>query len=77
MRVVGLTLEATGCKAPVGSLCKVETMNGEMEAEVVGFSGDNLFLMPSEQIIGVLPGAKVTPSRPNQACPSAWNCWGV
>lgn len=43
VRVVGLTLEATGCKAPVGSLCKVETMNGEMEAEVVGFSGDNLF----------------------------------
>ncbi len=61
VRVVGLTLEATGCKAPVGSLCKVETLNGEMEAEVVGFSGDNLFLMPSEQVSGVLPGAKVTP----------------
>ncbi|WED21061.1 flagellar protein export ATPase FliI [Vibrio sp. JC009] len=61
VRVVGLTLEATGCKAPIGSLCKVETLSGEMEAEVVGFSGDNLFLMPSEQISGVLPGAKVTP----------------
>jgi flagellum-specific ATP synthase len=36
-------------------------MHGEMEAEVVGFSGDNLYLMPSEQITGVLPGAKVTP----------------
>ncbi len=61
VRVVGLTLEATGCKAPIGSLCKVETLSGEMEAEVVGFSGDNLFLMPSEQITGILPGAKVTP----------------
>ncbi|MCL9781889.1 flagellar protein export ATPase FliI [Vibrio sp. S4M6] len=61
VRVVGLTLEATGCRAPIGSLCLVETMSGEMEAEVVGFSGDNLFLMPSEQITGVLPGAKVTP----------------
>ncbi len=61
VRVVGLTLEATGCRAPIGSLCKVETMSGEMEAEVVGFSGDRLFLMPSEQITGVLPGAKVTP----------------
>ncbi len=61
VRVVGLTLEATGCKAPIGSLCTVETMSGDMEAEVVGFSGDNLFLMPSEQITGVLPGAKVTP----------------
>ncbi|MDF2153734.1 flagellar protein export ATPase FliI [Vibrio sp. CAU 1672] len=61
VRVVGLTLEATGCRAPIGSLCLVETMSGQMEAEVVGFSGDNLFLMPSEQINGILPGAKVTP----------------
>jgi flagellum-specific ATP synthase len=36
-------------------------MHGEMEAEVVGFSGESLFLMPSEQITGILPGAKVTP----------------
>lgn len=61
VRVVGLTLEATGCRAPIGSLCRVETMSGEMDAEVVGFAGDNLYLMPSEQITGVLPGAKVTP----------------
>ncbi|MCE0494524.1 flagellar protein export ATPase FliI [Vibrio salinus] len=61
VRVVGLTLEATGCRAPIGSLCQVETIAGYMEAEVVGFSGDRLFLMPSEQITGVLPGAKVTP----------------
>ncbi|ENC6729966.1 flagellar protein export ATPase FliI [Vibrio navarrensis] len=61
VRVIGLTLEATGCRAPIGSLCLVETMTGQMEAEVVGFSGDNLFLMPSEQITGILPGAKVTP----------------
>lgn len=61
VRVIGLTLEATGCRAPIGSLCLVETMTGKMEAEVVGFSGDNLFLMPSEQITGILPGAKVTP----------------
>jgi flagellum-specific ATP synthase len=61
VRVVGLTLEATGCKAPIGSLCLVETLTGEMEAEVVGFAGDNLYLMPSEQIAGILPGAKVTP----------------
>ncbi|UJZ93204.1 flagellar protein export ATPase FliI [Photobacterium damselae subsp. damselae] len=60
-RVVGLTLEAVGCRAPVGSLCKVETINGELEAEVIGFSGDTLFLMPSEQLTGVMPGAKVTP----------------
>ncbi|MFA0148693.1 flagellar protein export ATPase FliI [Vibrio lentus] len=69
VRVVGLTLEATGCKAPIGSLCMVETMSGQMEAEVVGFSGDNLFLMPSEQITGILPGARVTPVTSESGIP--------
>ena len=39
-RVVGLTLEAVGCRAAIGSLCSVETDNGLMDAEVVGFDGD-------------------------------------
>ncbi|HFQ5342050.1 flagellar protein export ATPase FliI [Vibrio vulnificus] len=69
VRVVGLTLEATGCRAPIGSLCLIETMTGQMEAEVVGFSGDNLFLMPSEQIGGILPGAKVTPLTSESGLP--------
>ncbi|UIP28714.1 flagellar protein export ATPase FliI [Photobacterium sp. TLY01] len=61
VRVVGLTLEAIGCRAPVGSVCRVEAVQGNIEAEVVGFSGDTLYLMPSEQLTGVMPGAKVTP----------------
>ncbi|MEG3754599.1 flagellar protein export ATPase FliI [Psychromonas arctica] len=61
VRVVGLTLEAVGCSAAVGSMCKVETNDGYIDAEVVGFSGDRLFLMPSERLTGVLPGAKVIP----------------
>ena len=60
-RVVGLTLEAIGCRAAVGSLCKIETLDGYLEAEVVGFASDKLYLMPSEQLKGVVPGAKVTP----------------
>ncbi|KJG57513.1 ATP synthase [Photobacterium kishitanii] len=68
-RVVGLTLEAIGCRAPVGSVCKVETLNGELEAEVVGFAGETLFLMPSEQLSGVMPGAKVTPILHNSGIP--------
>lgn len=60
-RVVGLTLETTGCRAPLGSLCEVETINGSLQAEVVGFAQDKLFLMPSDQLTGVLPGARVTP----------------
>lgn len=69
VRVVGLTLEATGCRAPIGSLCLVETMSGHMEAEVVGFSGDNLYLMPSEQITGICPvQSDATYQRSRFAC---------
>ncbi|QUM77495.1 flagellar protein export ATPase FliI [Moritella sp. 24] len=68
-RVVGLTLEAVGCRAAIGSLCSVETDNGLMDAEVVGFDGDKLFLMPSEQVTGIIPGAKVTPLNETQGIP--------
>ncbi|ABI71038.1 flagellar protein export ATPase FliI [Shewanella frigidimarina] len=61
VRVVGLTLEATGCRAPVGSLCSIETMVGELVAEVVGFDDKLLYLMPIEELRGVLPGARVKP----------------
>jgi len=68
-RVVGLTLEAVGCRAAIGSLCAVETENGLMDAEVVGFDEDKLFLMPSEQINGIIPGAKVIPLNAEQGIP--------
>ena len=68
-RVVGLTLEAIGCRAAVGSLCRIDTLDGYLEAEVVGFAGDKLFLMPSEQLKGVIPGAKVTPISDEHGIP--------
>lgn len=61
VRVVGLTLEATGCRAPVGSLCRIQTLAGDLIAEVIGFDDELLYLMPIEELRGVLPGAKVTP----------------
>ena len=60
-RVVGLTLEAKGLRAPVGSQCKIETINGYVDAEVVGFNDQTLYLMPNDHISGVLPGARVIP----------------
>lgn len=69
VRVVGLTLEAIGCSAAVGSLCLVETTEGYIDAEVIGFSDDRLFLMPSERLTGVLPGAKVIPQNGRQGFP--------
>ncbi len=60
-RVVGLTLEAVGLKVAVGDRCRIELPQGDLEAEVVGFSGETIFLMPTEQVSGVTPGAKVYP----------------
>ena len=43
-RMVGLTLEAVGCRAAMGSRCQIETKSGRiLEAEVVGFSGERFF----------------------------------
>ncbi len=65
VRVAGLVMEAVGLRLPVGSMCLVQ--QGGMaptEAEVVGFSGDKLFLMPSADIAGLTPGARVVPQNP-------------
>ena len=75
-RVVGLTLEAIGCRAAVGSLCRIDTLDGFLEAEVVGFAGDKLFLMPSEQLKGVIPGAKVTPISDEHGIPVGMSLLG-
>ncbi|MGV8922442.1 MAG: flagellar protein export ATPase FliI [Thermomonas sp.] len=63
-RAVGLTLEASGCSAPLGSRCRVETAGGRwVDTEVVGFAGDRTFLMPTADLEGLLPNACVVPSR--------------
>ncbi|TAK54346.1 MAG: flagellar protein export ATPase FliI [Gammaproteobacteria bacterium] len=62
-RLVGLTLEAVGCEAAVGGRCLVDGADGrQIEAEVVGFSGERLFLMPTGQMRGLMPGARVLPA---------------
>ena len=61
-RAVGLTLEAVGCEAPMGATCKVEVADGWVDAEVVGFASDRTYLMPSAELHGLLPNARVVPS---------------
>lgn len=61
-RVVGLTLEAEGCEAPLGARCLVATADGaELDTEVVGFADERLLLMPVGEMHGVLPNARVRP----------------
>lgn len=62
-RVVGLTLEAVGCDVTLGSRCLVShSQGGHVEAEVVGFDGAKVFLMPLQTIDGLKPGATVVPA---------------
>ena len=61
-RMVGLTLEALGCQAAIGDRCEVMASDGNsVEAEVVGFSGERLYLMPTGDVHGVKPSARVIP----------------
>jgi len=62
-RVVGLTLEAAGCDAAIGSYCEVTRADGKrIAAEVVGFEDDRIFLMPTGDIRGMTSNARVTPT---------------
>ncbi len=62
-KVTGLVMEAVGLRMAVGSTCLIELPNNRIEAEVVGFAGDRLFLMPENDVHGLVPGARVVPSE--------------
>ena len=70
-RINGLVMEATGLKLPLGSGCLIQIPgNGTVEAEVVGFAGDRLFMMPAEDVYGLSPGALVIPMESPPTAPS-------
>lgn len=69
VRGIGLTLEAIGCQLPVGSQCLVQTVEGEIEAEVVGFGDDITYLMPTEAVRGIVPGSRVMPLNRQSGLP--------
>ncbi|MDP2822940.1 MAG: flagellar protein export ATPase FliI [Sulfuritalea sp.] len=69
-RINGLVMEASGLRLPLGAVVRIETPGeGTVEAEVVGFAGDRLFLMPAEDVYGLAPGALVWPQEPPSAAP--------
>src|SRR5687768_327389 len=69
-RATGLVMEAVGLKLAVGSGCTIVMPDGSRtEAEVVGFQGDRLYLMPTHDVFGLTPGAKVIPWGNSGALP--------
>ncbi|MCB1644920.1 MAG: flagellar protein export ATPase FliI [Pseudomonadales bacterium] len=61
IRVTGLMLEASGCKTSIGSVCRIASDGDVTEAEVVGFEGDRIFMMPIGTVGRLRPGAEVLP----------------
>ncbi len=65
-RLVGMRLEARGLMAPLGACCEVADPSGaRVEAEVVGFNDETLYLMPFNEPQGIGPGASVRVLNPS------------
>ena len=59
-RLVGMTVAAAGFPAPIGAVARLEAEHGKsVEAEVVGFSGDDTLLLAYGELHGVRRGTRV------------------
>lgn len=59
-KVSGSIAEANGPELSIGSLCTIKNVQGEdIEAEVVGFKGNRVTMMPLGEFIGVKPGSRI------------------
>lgn len=61
-QVIGMVVESRGPGIPVGSMCEISTFRGESRvlAEVVGFRGGRVLLMPLGEMRGIEPGSVIT-----------------
>ena len=58
-KIVGLTVSVSGFPAPLGAVARLETEHGSiLEAEVVGFSGEETLLLPYGELNGVRRGTR-------------------
>lgn len=61
VEVTGLVTEARGPASMIGSICEIYTKENEkkIRAEVLGFRGNRILLMPLDDVRGVGPGSRV------------------
>jgi len=60
-QVIGLTIESLGPAVKLGEICHIYPLKGDtsIKAEVVGFKGPIVLLMPLGEMDGIGPGSKV------------------
>lgn len=66
-QVVGLTIESEGPAARLGEICLIYPLKNEepIRAEVVGFKGNIVCLMPLGEMGGIAPGSRVEATGQN------------
>ncbi|MBI5192424.1 MAG: flagellar protein export ATPase FliI [Nitrospirae bacterium] len=64
-QILGLIIEGHGPGSSIGELCDIYTKwgNESVEAEVVGFKGERIQLMPLGETRGFSPGSKIVAKR--------------
>ncbi len=74
VQVVGMVVEASGPRAPVGDICLVYPEGGAFErrraipCEVVGFRQGRILLMPYGEMRGIQPGSRVLATGSPSVC---------
>lgn len=68
-QIVGLIIEGHGPGSSIGELCDIYPRMGmkPVEAEVVGFKGEKILLMPLGETRGLSPGSKIV-TKKQKAC---------
>ncbi|MCF7810686.1 flagellar protein export ATPase FliI [bacterium] len=62
-QIIGLVVESDGPAVSIGDRCSISSRrNGDVLAEVVGFRGNSVLLMPLSEMEGIGPGSVVTAS---------------
>lgn len=69
-RVSGMTVEASGISAEIGAQCviQIEEKKREIDAEVIGFDGSTVYLMPIHFLEGIKAGCAVRLKEAESRC---------
>lgn len=62
----GLLVESEGPVIAVGELCEIETDNGQVRAQAIGFRDGKVLSMPLEELTGITIGARIV-ARPSES----------
>ncbi|MCX6640549.1 MAG: flagellar protein export ATPase FliI [bacterium] len=75
--IIGLVVHSIGPPVAVGEICKIESPKGSViQAEVVGFRGNRVLLMPLGELEGIAPGYLVTARREPLRVPTGFGLLG-